>query len=158
MFNFLKQKDAFTKTISACVSGQLINVSSLKDPIMAQETLGPSLVINPTENTVVAPFAGKVLFVFPTKHAIGIEREDGLQVLIHIGIDTVELKGQHFKTFVKANQSVKQNQKLIEVDIQKVTEAGYDPSIVCIFTSLNGQSITKPEHKTIQAGEFLLDL
>jgi glucose-specific phosphotransferase system IIA component len=125
---------------------------------MAQETMGPSIVINPSENTVVAPFAGKILFVFPTKHAIGLKREDGLEVLLHIGIDTVELNGKHFKSFVKENQTVKQNQKLIEVDIQKVKEAGYDPSIVCIFTSLNGQTINKPENKAVSACESLIEI
>lgn len=158
MFNFLNKKEAFTTIITSPVTGHIVDVASLSDPIMAQETMGPSIVIQPTENTVVAPFTGKILFVFPTKHAVGIEREDGLQLLIHIGIDTVELKGQHFKSFVKANQNVKQNQKLIEVDINKVKEAGYDPSIVSIFTSHLGQSINKPENKAITAGETLTEI
>ncbi len=158
MFNFLNKKEAFTNTLTSFASGQIVDVTSLVDPIMAQETMGPSIVINPSENTVVAPFTGEVLFVFPTKHAIGLKREDGLEVLLHIGIDTVELNGKHFKSFVKAKQSIKQNQKLIEVDIQKVKEAGYDPSIVCIFTSHLGKTINRPENKIIQSSEYLMEI
>ncbi len=158
MFKFLNKKEAFTKTLTAFATGQIKDVTTLSDPIMAQETMGPSIVIDPSDNTVVAPFAGKILFVFPTKHAIGLKREDGLEVLLHIGIDTVELNGKHFKSFVKAKQTVKQNQKLIELDVSKIKEVGYDTSIVCIFTSKLGQSIPKPENKSIKAAEYLLEL
>ena len=105
--------------------------------------MGDGYLVVPENGTVVAPEDGQVLFVFPTKHAVGLKTEDGIEYLLHIGVDTVKLEGQGFEVFVKDGDSVKKGDKLLEFDLQYIRE--HAPSDVClaVFTSLKeGEEIT----------------
>lgn len=116
---------ARTETITAPVQGTVAPLSTAKDDAFAQGLLGKGVVIHPTKGEVVAPFDGTIMTLFPSKHAIGLVSDNGLEVLIHVGLDTVQLDGQYFDAFVKQGDKVKQGQKLVAFDIDKIIEAGY---------------------------------
>ena len=101
-------------TVTAPVAGTVIAASripdpmfAIPDPMFAQETMGPSIGIEPTDGVVYAPFDGTVLMVFPTNHAVGLRSDSGMEVLIHVGVDTVNMNGDGFESFVKQDDVVK---------------------------------------------------
>jgi beta-glucoside PTS system EIICBA component len=107
------------------LTGEIKPIEQAADPSFASKALGSGFVIVPEEGEVVSPVTGTVETVFPSGHAIGIVSDTGIEVLIHIGIDTVELEGQGFYPLVEKGQSVVQGEKILEVDLEKVAEAGY---------------------------------
>lgn len=107
------------------LQGEIKPIETAADPSFASKSLGSGFVIVPEKGEVVSPVAGTVETVFPSGHAIGIVSDTGIEVLIHIGIDTVELEGAGFKPLVEKGQRVAQGEKILEVDLAKVTEAGY---------------------------------
>lgn len=129
MFNFFKKTEQFASPIS----GQLIPLSEVNDKVFSQKMMGDGFAIIPTDDTICAPFSGTVSFCFPTKHAIGIKTIDGKEILIHIGIDTVELKGEGFQAFVAENNKIKQGDKMIKMDRNFIKEKGYDPTVIIVF-------------------------
>lgn len=123
------------KKVYSPVVGQLTSLEKVNDPTFSEKIMGDGVAVIPESNTIVSPFNGTVTAVFPTKHAIGLTSDSGIELLIHIGIDTVELNGQHFEAFVESGGKVERGQKLIEVDIEKVKEAGYDIVTPIIVTN-----------------------
>lgn len=121
--------------IAAPISGQVLPISAAKDGAFSTEALGKGVVIEPTDNHVYAPFAGVVKTVFPTKHAIGIVSDKGCELLIHIGIDTVQLDGQHFKTHVQQGDRVEVGQPLVDFDAEAIRTAGYDLQTIVVVTN-----------------------
>jgi PTS system beta-glucosides-specific IIC component len=109
---------ARTETITAPVQGTVAPLNTAQDDAFAQGLLGKGVVIHPTKGEVVAPFDGTVMTLFPSKHAIGLVSDNGLEVLIHVGLDTVQLDGKYFEAFVKQGDKVKQGQKLVTFDIE----------------------------------------
>lgn len=97
--------------------------------------MGKGVAIEPTVGVVVAPFDGKIATLFPTKHAIGLVSEDGAEVLIHIGLDTVQLEGQHFDAHVEQGAVVKKGDKLVTFDIRGIQESGYRVTTPVIITN-----------------------
>jgi sugar PTS system EIIA component len=134
MINLFKKKNEVV--VHACVEGQLKDIKEVNDPMFAGELIGKGMVIEPTSHTVVSPVNGTILTVFPTNHALGILCENGLELLIHIGIDTVKLKGEGFKAFVKEGQTVNVGDLLVEVDIELVKEKGYSIDTLMVVTSV----------------------
>lgn len=127
------KKDNSLKLVSP-IKGETIAIEEVNDPTFASGMLGKGVGIKPAEGKVVAPTAGEITIMFPTKHAVSILSEDGAEILIHIGLDTVNLQGQHFTSHVEVGQKVKAGDLLLEFDIEKITEAGYDvtsPMLVC---------------------------
>ena len=98
MFNFFKKKDI---ELYAPLTGNAVPLTDVPDPVFAEKMVGDGIAILPTSNQVLAPCDGKVVQIFPTNHAVGIEAEGGVDLLIHVGIDTVELKGEGFKRLVE---------------------------------------------------------
>src|SRR5699024_11050726 len=149
---------AGTKTdVKAPFTGQLLPLAEAKDPVFAQGTMGQGVVIDPSEGKLVAPFDGTVSLLFPTKHAIGLVSDTGVEVLIHVGLDTVELDGKGFTAHVKQGDSVKAGQLLLEVDLNVVKEAGYTTQTPVIITNSNDFQVdpvvaTKP----VNAGETVV--
>lgn len=115
--------------------GKILPLSEAKDEAFASEALGKGVVIEPTEGKVVAPFNGKIVTLFPTKHAIGLVSETGAEVLIHIGINTVELDGKCFDAKVAQGDNVVAGQTLVEFDIKGIEEAGYSTQTMIIITN-----------------------
>jgi glucose-specific phosphotransferase system IIA component len=112
-----------TKTLYSCATGIIKPLSSVNDPVFSQGMIGEGIAITPTTNEIVAPCDGIVSMVFPTQHAFGIT-SDGIDVLIHIGIDTVNLQGKHFKALIKEGDAVVKHQVCVECDFQKIKEHG----------------------------------
>lgn len=120
--------------ILAPVAGKVIPMKEVADPAFNQEILGKGVAIVPSEGIIVAPAPGEVTVMFDTKHAVSIRTDSGADVIIHIGLDTVNLKGEHFRSHVSQGDKVKAGDVLVEVDLDKVKEAGYDvttPVIIC---------------------------
>ncbi|MBQ1305415.1 MAG: PTS glucose transporter subunit IIA [Erysipelotrichales bacterium] len=121
--------------ITAPVHGKVIPASEIPDAMFSQEMMGPSVGIVPEEGAVYAPFDGKVMMVFPTGHAIGLGSDSGMEVLIHIGVDTVQMNGDGFKLLAAQDDEVKKGQKLIEFDIDKIKAAGHPDTVIVAITN-----------------------
>ncbi|WP_285858033.1 PTS sugar transporter subunit IIA [Neobacillus cucumis] len=119
------------------LEGQLIPIETVPDPVFSQKMMGDGFAVQPTKGTVVSPVDGKVISVFPTKHAVSLLDHNGREILIHVGMETVNLKGEGFTSFVKDGQTVKKGQKLLEVDFEFIKEKV--PSIITpvVFTNLS---------------------
>lgn len=128
------QEDA-TSNIAAFTKGILQPLSTVNDPTFAQEIMGKGVAILPKDNTIVSPIKGSVQMIFETKHAIGLRSEDGVEVLIHVGLDTVNLKGKHFETLVSVNDTVEIGTPLLNVDFDAIQKEGYDIITPMIITN-----------------------
>ncbi|MQS75202.1 beta-glucoside-specific PTS transporter subunit IIABC [Companilactobacillus halodurans] len=137
-----------TKKVFSPVKGEQITLDSVNDPTFAQKMLGDGVAIIPEEGKFYAPFDGVVETVFPTKHAIGLKSDTGIEVLIHIGLDTVELKGAPYKVHVENNQKVKQGDLLVEADLEAIKKAGYDTVTPVIVTNTKDFVEIVPNEKT----------
>lgn len=123
------------------LQGRICPLSETPDESFAQEMLGKGLVIFPTGNTLYAPTDATIEFVFPTKHAIGLKSETGLEMLLHVGIDTVQLDGKGFDIHVEQGQKVKQGDKLMTFDVQYIQENATSIATPFIFTNLDDQQV-----------------
>ncbi|MCF0105547.1 MAG: PTS glucose transporter subunit IIA [Holdemanella sp.] len=123
------------EAIAMPLEGKVKSLKEVKDDAFAQGVLGKGCAIEPSKGEVRAPFDGTIMTLFPTKHAIGIVSNNGCEVLIHIGMDTVQLNGQYFEAFVKQGDKVKQGQLLVTFDIDKIKEAGYSVDTPVIVTN-----------------------
>ncbi len=124
-----------TESIISPLKGEVKQLSTIEDDAFSQGLLGKGVAIEPTSGEVYAPFDGTIVTLFPTKHAIGILSNDGCEVLIHIGMDTVKLDGQYFESYIKQNDIVKQGQILIKFDIDKIKEKGYVVTTPVVITN-----------------------
>ncbi|EOL49027.1 beta-glucoside-specific PTS transporter subunit IIABC [Enterococcus caccae] len=128
-------KDQEIVTICTPVSGIVYPISDVADQTFSKELVGKGIAIMPDENTIVSPITGAVTVAFKTKHAIGLISKEGIEVLIHVGLDTVELEGQHFELLCKEGQTVQVGTPLIQFDREKISELGYDISVVMVITN-----------------------
>ncbi|MCG5103181.1 beta-glucoside-specific PTS transporter subunit IIABC [Oceanobacillus alkalisoli] len=122
-------------TLTTPLAGEMIPLEDVDDPVFSSGAMGKGVGVEPSDGVVVAPFDGKVVTLFPTKHAIGLESEDGVEVLIHIGLDTVQLDGKHFEAHVDAEATIKKGQKLISFDIEGIKNEGYQTTTPVIITN-----------------------
>ena len=121
-----KAGSANAATICAPVTGKAVALKEVSDPTFGEEILGKGIAIIPADGHVVSPINGTVVTVFETLHAIGLKADDGVEVLIHIGLDTVKLKGKHFTARAKSGDKVTVGTPLVDFDVEKVKEEGYD--------------------------------
>lgn len=119
----------------APANGEVLALKDTKDPIFSAETMGKGFGLEPTDNTVVAPVSGTVSMISDTKHAIGIVTDDGLEVLVHMGIDTVSLKGEGFTLHCEPNQKIKAGDPIAQMDLEVVKKAGLETTIMVIVTN-----------------------
>lgn len=138
LFDMFKKKNDEKKSVVICspLSGELASIDQTPDEAFASKMMGDGVVIIPSDGEVVAPFDGKVEMVFPTKHAIGLSSNDGVQILIHFGIDTNSLDGEGFEVFVEQGQEVKKGQKLLNADIDFIKSKGISTHVPVVFTEL----------------------
>lgn len=129
--NFLGKKKDFV----AVATGEVIPMAQVNDPVFSQKMMGDGFAVKPLEGEVVAPISGKVLSVFPSKHAIGLQTEEGIEVLVHMGIDTVEMATPAFESFVKEGQSLKAGTKLAKMNLDVIEQAGKGTTIIVAFTN-----------------------
>ena len=140
-----KTKGIAPESISSPAAGEVLPLSEAGDAAFSEGLLGQGAVIIPTTGEVVAPFDGIVMTLFPTKHAIGLISDKGTELLIHVGIDTVQLDGKYFEAFVKQGDVVKKGQKLVAFDIKAIEAAGFNTQIPIIVT--NTQDYSKVDVK-----------
>ena len=121
----------------AAASGTVINVDALTDEVFSKKILGDGYAVKPENGTIVSPADGKIIDVQDSHHAYGIQTNDGLELLVHIGIDTVSLNGEGFTPCVKNGDKVKAGQALCEVDLGKIQAAGYPTDTVVLITNID---------------------
>ena len=135
MLNFFKKKTEWKgNEIYSVVDGRLKKLEKVADPAFAQKMLGDGAAIDPQNELIVAPCEGTITMMYPTLHAFGITNTDGVEILVHIGIDTVAMKGDGFEYLVKEGQKVSAGTPLIKFDKKKISEAGYVDTIICVIT------------------------
>ena len=147
--------------IQAPLQGQLVSLDQINDEVFASQQMGKTLAIYPTEEQIVSPGNGQVTALYPTHHAIGLKLDNGAEILLHIGINTVELKGRGFERFVKAGERVRLGQKLLSFDKQIIQAAGYDPTVLVIITNTAEMAIietTKQTEITPQTNLFFMQV
>ncbi|KMJ57401.1 PTS system glucose-specific transporter subunit IICBA [Bacillus sp. LL01] len=135
------------------MTGKLLPISEVPDKIFSQKMMGDGFAIEPTDGKVVSPVAGKIVNLFPTKHAIGIETAEGREVLVHVGIDTVNLKGKGFESLVEQGDTVEQGQALLNVDLRIVSEEATSIITPIIFTNLAAGEAVEIKDGTVRVGE-----
>ncbi|MFI3730872.1 beta-glucoside-specific PTS transporter subunit IIABC [Vagococcus fluvialis] len=138
------------------VKGNVLPLNQAKDPVFAEGVVGRGAVVEPTEGVVYAPFNGTVMTVFPTKHAIGLISDNGMELLIHIGVDTVQLEGEHFEIFITEGQKIKTGDKLASFDVKGIEEAGYSSQVLVINTNtLDYADIILTDEKEVNKDNLL---
>ncbi|MQP83756.1 PTS glucose/maltose transporter subunit IIBCA [Streptococcus mitis] len=128
-----------TEEVYSVADGQVVALEQIKDPVFAQKMMGDGFAVEPANGNIVSPVSGTVSSIFPTKHALGIVTEPGLEVLVHIGLDTVSLEGKPFTVHVAEGQKVAAGDLLVTADLDAIRAAGRETSTVVVFT--NGDAI-----------------
>ena len=136
-------------SIYAPVSGSVVPHTEIADATFASGALGAGIGIHPATGEIVAPFDGEIVMFFPTRHAIGLKSNDGIELLIHVGINTVELEGKHFTALKEAGETVKAGDRLLAFDKEAIQNAGYDVTTAVLVTSPG-------EVQTVHTGETKL--
>lgn len=138
MFKKIKEKLGMKENkdiiIGAPIEGEAVFIKEVNDPTFSEEILGKGIAIRPSNGRVVAPVNGEIAIMFKTKHAVSLVSEQGVEILIHVGLETVNLQGEYFKSYVQEGDKVKAGDLLVEFDIEKIKEAGYDttsPVVIC---------------------------
>lgn len=147
---FSKEKEIIIKSP---FTGKVIPIEKVPDAVFSQKMMGEGIAVEPSEGIALAPISGEIAVLFPYGHAFGIKTEEGLELLIHIGIDTVELKGAGFKKLAKQGDKVKAGDKLIEFDLNFIKEKS--PSVISPIVIVNVQAvkkINKPNQQEVKAG------
>lgn len=145
--------------VASPVTGKLVSLKEVSDPTFSEGILGKGAAVIPSDNRICAPIDGVISTVFPTGHAVAVTGNGGEEILIHIGLDTVKLKGSHFTAHVSEGQEVKKGDLLIEADIEQIKAEGYDvitPIIVC--NSDDFAEISMKEEGGVAQGEDILTL
>lgn len=132
------------------LEGKLVSIEEVPDPVFAQKMMGDGIAVIPENGVLVAPCDGQIINVFPTKHALSLTDKNGKEILIHVGLDTVALKGEGFTSYVQDGEKVKQGQKLMEIDFDSIKDRV--PSIITpmVFTNLGEGEKVSIEGKEIK--------
>ncbi|MEF9967099.1 MAG: PTS glucose transporter subunit IIA [Longicatena sp.] len=125
------------------ISGLCKDIIECNDKTFSSKVMGDGFFVDPIENTVLSPCDGKVVAVFPTKHAIGIEMSNQCQIILHVGIDTVKLGGKFFDLFVSKGDKVKAGQKLLKFDLKEMKERNIDVSTIVVLLESEKYSLNK---------------
>lgn len=156
MFKFLKKKEEAVQTANpellAVVDGTIINMEDVADPVFAQKMMGDGFAIATTGTEFYAPHDATITMLFPSNHAFGLTLSDGLEVLVHIGIDTVNENGKGFTSHVKADQKVKSGEKIISIDMDYLKGRGYDLTTMIIFTNPDSYSSFSCDYGNVVKG------
>lgn len=146
MFDSLKkifEKNAKIISVKAVEDGRTIPMDQVNDPTFAQQLLGPGIAICPESGRVTSPITGTIATIMDTKHAVCIQGEDGIEMIVHVGLDTVELQGKHYQAHVSTGDKVKEGDLLLTVDLEEIKKEGYDVTTPIVITNLSGYEIAK---------------
>ena len=155
MFNFLKKK-AQQEELVAVVDGELIPIEEVSDPVFSQKMMGDGFGIKSTGNTIYACADATITMLFPSNHAIGLTLDNGMEILIHVGIDTVNENGKGFTCLVEANQKVKSGEPLLKIDREYLEGKEYDLTTIIIFTKKEAYKEFKlEENRNVKGGQSI---
>ena len=150
-------KELKQEIIASPMIGQVVKLENVPDEVFASGAMGKGIAIDPADGTVVAPAAGEITLVFPTGHAIGMRTENGAEILIHVGMDTVSLAGKGFNTFVQVGDKVDAGQKLLEFDLATIREANLPVILPVIVTnSTEFEDVLTTQNARVNIGDYLL--
>lgn len=145
----IKSNDFVTKddtlTLEAPINGEIKGLNSVQDNVFSSGVLGKGFAVEPKDGILFAPTKSKVIMTYETGHAIGLLAENGAEILIHIGLDTVKMKGKGFNVRVQENQIVEAGEVLIEFDLDLLKREGYDPTVILVITNDNNKEINFPK-------------
>lgn len=148
-----------TAIIGSPLTGKVIPLAEVKDNVFSQEVLGKGMAVVPEDGKVISPVNGKILVHPESKHCIGMVSDDGIELLIHVGMDTVELNGKPFTSHVKAGDTVKKGDLLLEVDIEAIKKAGYDVTTpVIVGNTVEFKNVTGLEVSQVKALDDLIEV
>ena len=134
MFGLFKKKEKEQKKVYAPVAGKVVSLQEVPDDAFANEMFGKGFAVIPENGDIYAPISGKIIAIQePSLHAYGIVGEDGTEIMLHVGIDTVEMNGEGFETYVKTGDQIKAGDKLGKFDLDLVKEKGYETHVMVIF-------------------------
>lgn len=134
MFNLFKKKNL---ALYGVVKGRYKSQEKIPDEVFSKGIMGATFAIEPEDNEIFAPFDCKISSIFPSKHAICLETDKGIEIIIHVGIDTVKLKGENFNVLVKEGQTIKKGDKLLIADMPSILNKGYKTDVIVIITKSN---------------------
>lgn len=155
MFDFLKGKQDMIK-VYAPMSGEVVPIQQVNDDTFRNELLGKGIAICPTDGNVFAPMDGKIELLFDTLHAFSMTSTQGVELLVHIGLDTVALKGKFYKAYKKTGDEVTKGDLILSVDLKAAKAAGYDMiTPVVLLNSDEYSKITYETKKIVKPGELL---
>ena len=159
ILSFLLYREKAKKIrISSPVRGGVVPLKDVPDETFANQVLGPGVAVLPEDGEIKAPFQGTVLAVFETGHMIALRSKEGLELLIHVGINTVELKGIHFKTLVQQGDAVRTGDKLLEFDRDALLAAGYNIVTPMVITnSGENQKVTVTAEGNVNFGDCVME-
>lgn len=140
------------------VDGRVALLAETPNVDFAQEKLGFGITIFPTNDTVCAPTDGRVMTIFPTKHAVGIEATNGVEYLIHVGIDTVSMRGEGFICHVKENQQIRQGELLLSFDRMKINTVGHSDATPIVFTNISKEALKVIKGGMVKTGDTILEI
>ena len=147
--------------IKSPVNGDVYLTEDIPDETFSKELMGKTVAIMPKDGKIVAPITGKIKMVFKTKHSIGLFSDDlGVEVMIHVGVDTVNLNGQYFDCLVKEGDHVKVGQQILKFDLNKIKENKYDPTVILVVTNSEDyfSVLTPSDSKPIKSGDPLIEI
>ncbi|MGL9727950.1 PTS sugar transporter subunit IIA [Enterococcus sp. DIV0756] len=139
MFGLFKNK---SNEISTPVNGVVVDLKEVNDPVFSEKMMGVGFAVKPSDGKIHAPIKGTIKSVFPSLHALTLEADDGLDILIHIGLDTVELNGSGFSSTIKEGQKVKSGDLLVQVDRTFLAENKKDDIVIVVFPEMKDKKIT----------------
>ena len=150
---------SYDKTVYSPIQGKVIALNSVKDETFAGEFLGKGVAIQPEEGKVVAPFDGKVTVVMDTKHAVGITSDSGVEILIHVGMDTVQLNGKHYETHVNIGDEVKKGDLLLTFDKEAIVAEGYEITTPVVVTNTaDFKQVNGLAEKQVKKGDVIINI
>lgn len=150
MFGFLKK----SYELIAPITGQIIDLTEVKDELFSGKIMGDGVAVEPTGNTVVAPANGELTMIFPTNHAFGLKLRNGVEVLVHIGLDTVNLQGVGFERLGTPNRKVKAGEPIIRFDREIVKEHGCGLTTMVLITNMDRlKEYSREKKKYVEAGK-----
>lgn len=154
MFNFFKKKKG--NELAAPIDGKLISIENVSDQVFSQKIMGDGFAVEPDSDVVVSPVKGEIVSIFPTKHAISIKDTKDMEILLHLGIDTVDLNGKPFEMLVEEKQHVEVGDPLVKMSRQEIKDNKKDDTVILVLPGQNNlhfdPSITERE---VKAGDML---
>ncbi|MEK5268738.1 PTS sugar transporter subunit IIA [Weizmannia sp. FSL W8-0401] len=156
MFKLFSKKAAVEELV-APMSGKVVQIEDVPDEVFSRKMIGDGIAIEPDEGVVVSPVDGEIVQFFPTKHAVGLKTKSGLEILIHIGMETVALNGEGFEGFVQQGDRVKAGDKLVTFDLEQIRERAesiISPVVVTNFDAVD--TLSKTAETSVKRGKSVL--